>query len=359
MKDNRNNGRENLKVFPKEKGRVAEWKPKLVEEIASLIDKYPTVAVIDMQNLPSKQLQRIRAKIKDKALIRMTRKKLIKRAIEACKKSSAKELIGYIKGMPAVMFSEVSAFELFDTLKQNMSDAPAKPGQQAPFDIIVPAGPTPFAPGPIISELSAAKIKASVREGKVVVVSDSIVARQGEKISDKAATILTRLRIHPMKIGINICVVLENDEIYTREILDIDKEQYIKDLVSAYQNAYKLALSVGILTAETVIPQLQRAHSEAKRLALVQNILADEVKEQVLAKAGSHAEKLKESLPEVKEEIKAEEKIEEPKKEEIEEKALKEEPEIEEKKVEEVKEKESKSPESKEELEEGKTQEVK
>lgn len=308
--------------------KIAQWKLEIVEEIAGLIDKYPTVAIIDMQNLSSKQLQAIRAKIKDKALIRMTRKRLIKRALEACKKSEAKELLTHIKGMPAIMFSETSAFELFDTLKQNMSEAPAKAGQEAPFDIIVPAGPTPFAPGPIISELGAAKIKASIQEGKVVVVSDSVVAREGEAISESAASILNRLGIHPMKIGITIRAILENSEIYTREVLDIDKDKYVNDLLLAHQNAYKLAVSLGILTKETVIPQLRKAHSEAKHLALSQNILADEVKEQVLAKVESQVEHLKESLPEVKEE-----KSEEPKEEVKEEKT--EEPKVEEKKEEE------------------------
>ncbi len=291
----------------------AAWKPKIVQEIVQNIEKYPTIAVIDMMYLPSKQLQIIRAKIKDHALIIMTRKRLIKHALENCKKPSVNQLLEYITGMPALLFSDMNAFELFAVLKANMSDAPIKAGQEAPYDLIVPAGPTPFAPGPIISELGAAKIKASIQGGKVVVVHDSTVAKAGEQVSEAAAGILTRLGVHPMKIGINIQAVLEKEDIYTKAVLDIDSEQFTQDLLLAHQNAFKLALGLGILTKETVIPQIQKAYLEAKQLAISQNILADEVKNQVLAKVNAQVEHLRESLPEAKVEA---EKSAEPKSEE-------------------------------------------
>lgn len=279
---------------------IAEWKPRKVEEIASLINEYPTVAAIDMQNLPARQLQTIRAKIRDKARIEMTKKSLIKQALESCEKPAAKELAQYIFGMPAILFSKADAFELFSLLKQNMSEAPAKAGQKAPEDIVIPAGPTSFPAGPIISELGEAKIKATIKEGKVVILNDAVIAEKGSEISAVTAGILTRFGIRPMKIGLNIVAALEGDSVYSRDVLDIDINQYKENLLLAHQNAFKLAVGVGILTKETVVFQLQKAYLEAKALAVSQNMLADGVKEQVLSKVAAQVEQLKKNLPEVK-----------------------------------------------------------
>ena len=48
-----------------------------------------------------------------------------------------------------------------------MTPAPAKEGQLAPFDIVVPKGPTPFGPGPIIGELQKIGLPAAIEAGKI------------------------------------------------------------------------------------------------------------------------------------------------------------------------------------------------
>ena len=47
---------------------------------------------------------------------------------------------------------------------------------------MIPAGPTPFAPGPIIGELGMLKIKAGIEAGKVVIKEDAHVAKKGDVI---------------------------------------------------------------------------------------------------------------------------------------------------------------------------------
>ena len=44
-------------------------------------------------------------------------------------------------------------------LEKSKSNAPAKPGQTAPSDLVLPAGETPFTPGPMIGELGQLGIK--------------------------------------------------------------------------------------------------------------------------------------------------------------------------------------------------------
>jgi large subunit ribosomal protein L10 len=281
----------------KPKAHVQQWKKDMVTQIAQELPKYETIAIINLENLPSRQSQLIRAKVKEHAKIIVTRKSLIKLAIEKTGKTDLKQLEEHMTGMPALILTNKNAFDLFQLLKANMSSAPAKTGQTAPEDIWVKAGPTPFAPGPIIGDLGAANIVAGIDGGKVVVKKDSLVVKEGDKVPAAAAAILSRLDIKPMRIGLNLIAASENGQIFMRKVLNIDVDQYVEDLKTAILNAKKLALGANILTAETVSIKLQEAHMDAKKLAIGAEILCDETKEYLIKKAEAQASALKEKVP--------------------------------------------------------------
>jgi large subunit ribosomal protein L10 len=297
-------------AMDKPKAHVQQWKKDMVTKIAQELPKYETVAIINLENLPSRQSQLIRAKVKEHAKIIVTRKSLIKLAIEKSGKSDMKQLEEHMTGMPALILTNKNAFELFQLLKANMSSAPAKTGQTAPEDIWVKAGPTPFAPGPIIGDLGAANIVAGIDGGKVVVKKDSLVVKEGEKVPAAAAAILSRLDIKPMRIGLNLIAASEGGQIFMRKVLNIDVEQVVEDLKTAILNTKKLALGANILTAETAPIKLQEAHMNAKKLAIGAEILCDETKEYLLKKADAQATALKDKVPETPV---VKEKVEEPK----------------------------------------------
>ncbi len=285
---------------------VQPWKKELVASISKELGNYSTIAVINLENLPSRQSQLIRSKIQENAKILITKKRLFKLAIDKAGNDKLKQLKEYLIGMPALILTNKNAFELFKILKENMTSAPAKTGQTAPEDIWVKAGPTPFAPGPIIGELGLANIVAGIANGKVIIKKDSLVVKEGEKVPAAAAGILARLNITPMKIGLNLVAAIENGELFERKILNIDIEEYTEDLKTAIINAKKLAIGANILTAETVSIKLQEAHLDAKKLAIGAEILCDDTKELLIRKAEAQAKALKSKVPETTEEIKEE-----------------------------------------------------
>ena len=280
------------------KTEPAAWKTKEVKELKKLIDSYGTIAIINMENLPSKQLQNIRSSLKDKVLIKMGKKSLIERALKVAKNKEVQKLTQYLKGMPALLLSEIDSFEVYQVLKKSQTSAPIKAGQRAPNEIILPEGPTPFTPGPIIGQLGTLGIKSGVEAGKIIIKESSKVASEGDEVSQELAEILTRLNIHPMKIGINVVVACDHGIIYEKKVLDVDVEQYISQLSEAHTNSLKLALELGILTSETVKLLLVKAHQNAKALALEKNIITSETTAQILAKAESTATKLKSMIKE-------------------------------------------------------------
>jgi len=276
------------------KSKVADWKKELVGSLSKEITSSKTVAVLNMSDLPSKQLQKIRENVGDKVTLRMARKTLLTLALNASGRKSAAELVEHLEdGMPALLLSELDSFELWQLLKDNMSESPAKPGQKAPFDIVIPAGPTSFAPGPILGELGDVGIKAGINAGKIEIKEDSLVVKEGEEIGEKLAAILSRLDIRPMKMGLNLIVSLEDRTLFMRKTLDVDSEEFSENIKQLHSDAVKLAYGVGIINNETAQLLVQKAETESMKLAYSQSILTDKVKELLLAKANAEATKLK------------------------------------------------------------------
>ena len=273
---------------------VSDYKKKTVKEFSDLIKEYPIVGALDMENLSALQLQKMRQQLRGKVLIKMTKRRLLKYAFDAIKKDkkNIEQLVPHLKGMPAVLFTKENPFSLYKKIEKSKSKAPAKPGQKAPNDIVVPAGPTPFAPGPIISELGSVKIKAGIDKGKVVIKEDSLVAKEGDVINDTLASVLSRLGITPMEVGLNLTAVYEDGDIYTKDVLAIDEEEYVNNVAKAHSWSLNLAVFAGIPSKDTIELLLAKAFNDSKALALSENILADIVVEQLVGKAEAGAKSL-------------------------------------------------------------------
>jgi len=277
------------------KPKVADYKKKIVSELVKLFEKYPIIASVDLENLPAKQLQKMKAQLRGKVEIFMTKRRLMNFAIDKVKdkKKNIEALKEHLVGMPALLFTSENPFLLFKTLKKSKSPAPAKAGQKAPKEIIVPAGPTSFAPGPIIGELGNVGIKAGVEQGKIVIKEDAVVAKEGDTITEALASILTRLNIMPMEIGLNLVSVYEKSVFYGRSVLDIDEEKFMADLNQAAAWGTNLAVEIAYPTKEILPLLIQKTFRESKSLALEAGILAKEFVQDILAKAERQANALK------------------------------------------------------------------
>ncbi|MCD6381944.1 MAG: 50S ribosomal protein L10, partial [Candidatus Aenigmarchaeota archaeon] len=96
-------------------------KPKVVDELAALIEKYPVVGVIDIYMLPAKQMQKIKQDLRDRIKVRVAKKSMIKRALEKVKdkKKGVEKLLDKIEGQPALILTDMNPFKLFKILEKN------------------------------------------------------------------------------------------------------------------------------------------------------------------------------------------------------------------------------------------------
>src|SRR3989344_4547465 len=257
---------------------TSEKKKKEVESIKKLMLKYRVISIGDITSLPSRQFQSMRAKLKDKVVIKVTKKRLVQRAIESLKEKDLKPLEKYLENIiPVLLFTDEDPFKLYKLLKKSKSRVAAKPGQMAPSDIVVNAGPTNFPPGPIIGELGQVGIVASVEAGKIAIKKDTTIVKEGHVINDKQASVLAKLGIEPMEIGLNLRGVYDNGILYDKSSLDFDEEQLLNDIKLAHRNALGLALKAGYITKETIKLMISKASSQARALESKLDLKFEEV----------------------------------------------------------------------------------
>ena len=266
---------------------VATWKKDLVEELVQDMREYPVVAVVDMHGIPGQQVQSMRAGLRAHAKLKMTKNKLMLLAIEEAAKEKP-EILGLkdsVHGQCAIVTTDIDPFKLFKKLEATMTAAPAKEGQLAPYDIVVPKGPTPFGPGPIIGELQKIGLPAAIDAGKIVIKKDTTLVKEGEPIPGPVAAMLPKLEILPMVVGMDLRAAYEDGVIYGRDVLDIPEDYYATMFATAAHNALALGVSIAFPTKETIVPLIAKAFRESMGLSIEAAIPTKENIDRLLAKA--------------------------------------------------------------------------
>lgn len=266
---------------------VLEYKKKNVEDLANLVRQYPIIGLANMANLPAPQLQAMKKEMMGKVELFMTKKRLMKIVFDNLKdeKKNIQELANCFEGMPALLFTNDNPFKLSKLLQKSKTNAPAKAGQIAPQDIIITKGPTPFAPGPIISELGSIGLKVGVEGGKVAIKEDAVVARKGEKIRAKVAEVLARLDIKPMQVGLGLVAAYEDGIIYKKDALDIDEKEFSNKISTAAREAFNLAFNIIYTTKDNIKLFITKAFNDARALGISQEIFDGGIIQELLGKA--------------------------------------------------------------------------
>lgn len=263
---------------------IPQWKKDEVEDIKKLISAYSSIGIVGVHGIPSNQLQLMRKNLRSIANIKMCRNNFVDRAL-AESSDDIKKMNKYIVDQTALLFTNENPFKLYKLLDEGKTSAPIKAGGIAPKEIVVQQGPTSFPPGPIVGELQGVGIPAGIEGGKVVIRETKTVAKKGDVVDAKLASILSRLEIHPVELGLDLRVVYEKGIIYESTVLAIDETKYVSDLASAVQRAFNLSVNAAYPTKATIGTLLAKAASQSKNLAINAEIIIPAVMDVLLAKA--------------------------------------------------------------------------
>ncbi|MFA4960568.1 MAG: 50S ribosomal protein L10 [Candidatus Pacearchaeota archaeon] len=251
------------------KTHVSEVKKKKVRDLAELMKK-KTVMIVSVKGIPSAQFQDIKKKLRSRAKIQVAKKSLIDFALDHSGNKELHHLVPFVEDNTALLFSDEDAFEISAILSEEKSPSKAKAGQEAPENLIVPAGPTELAPGPDISALSAVGLQPKVEGGKIAIMKEKILCNKGEIISAQKASILAKLNIVPFKIGLEPIAAYMEGKVYSD--VKVDKQAMIKEVEEKFGRALPFAVEIGYVTGDTIDFLLGKASLHEKAIKSLINV---------------------------------------------------------------------------------------
>lgn len=241
-------------------------KKENITELAGLAKKSNTLMIVSIKNLPSSQFQAIKKKLRDNATIKVSKKSIMERAIDSIEKGTIKNFKKYLKEDQAFIFSTLNPFELSAILSRNKSMSRAKVGQVVNDEVAIEAGGTDLAPGPIISELNGLGLKFSIEDGKISIRERKVILKPGDKVSEQAASIMGKLDIKPVAVGLEPIVAYDAKEDKIFENIKIDQDKTINDLKTSSGKALAFAVKLAYACKDTISLLLAKANSHEQAL---------------------------------------------------------------------------------------------
>jgi len=253
-------------VIPK----VAPWKKDTVSELKDLISGEGTIAVIDIHGVPASAMLGMRENLRPSMGIQVAKKRLMRRAWEESgyAEDNLEKLFDGAVQPALVMTENMNSFELFKELKKTEAGRAAKPGDVAPQDIVVEKQDTGMAPGPVVGELNSVNIPAKIMGGSVHIQKTVTVLKEGEVFEGDLGMLLSKIGVNPIVTGLRLCGTLEDGTVFSPKILDIDEEQFEKDIIGTIAGAFNLACNISWFTTQTMPTLLAKASSEALSVAI-------------------------------------------------------------------------------------------
>jgi len=273
------------------RSHTAKWKHKELADLQGLFAGSNVVAVAELDRFPAGLFARIRKKLAGKATIRVTKTRI---AMKALAESKFKDcgIDKHIQGSIGLIFTEMDPFELYLNIKKSKGKTFAKPGMIAEADIIVPEGDTGLPPGPDLTDLKNAGIKVKLQGASIKVAEDCVIVKAGEPVSENAAKALSKLDIKSVEIGLKLTGVVEGNELFEASVLDIDADQFLVDLLNAFNNTLNLSVEIAFPTKQNITILVAKSYRNSKEVAIEAGYLCNATSADILGKVKRQADAL-------------------------------------------------------------------
>ncbi len=263
----------------------------LYQELQELPGTYDVIALSKMSKVRATQLMTIRKKFRNEIKIRVIKNRIAQRAFEKLSNRPGLDYLSKeLEGQCALLFTNISPFKLNLIFAKNKVFLPAKGGDIATKDIVIPAGNTGISPGPVLSEFKEANVSTKIDQGTIWVGKDTVVVRSGSTISQKLASLMSKLNIKPIEAGISISLAIAEGLVLKENDLKINLAEYREELTRSFHEAVSLAIETSYPTVETITHLLVRAYQNATALATDSGYLSPDSVQFVLVRANTNAQ---------------------------------------------------------------------
>jgi large subunit ribosomal protein LP0 len=289
---------------------TAARKQQYFGKLIKLLDEYPKMLIVGIDNVGSNQLHKVRQELRGKAVVLMGKNTMIRKAIKGHieNNKSLEILLPLIKGNVGFVFAKDDLASIKKIVLANKISAPAKAGTIAPNDVVVPKGQTALEPTHT-AFFQALNIQTKINKGAIEIINDVPLIKNGQKVGNSEAALLLKLDIKPFQYGLVIKNVYDSGNLYDPSVLDMTDDDIVAKFKQGVKNLACVSLAIGVPTVASLPHSLVRGYKNILSVALATDFSIRQT--EALKKAAASAP-AKSAAPAAKTEAKKEE----PKKEE-------------------------------------------
>lgn len=264
-------------------GATRAQKELYFTKLKELLVKYPSIFIVNVDNVGSNQMHQIRTALRGKGVVLMGKNTMVRRALRNILTESPQfeRLLPNVKGNIGFVFTSGDLKDVREIIVANKVKAPARAGAVAPVDVVVPAGNTGMEPGKT-SFFQALQIPTKIARGTIEIVSDIKVVVKGNKVGPSEATLLNMLNISPFTYGMTVSMIYDNGTVFPPHVLDIEESELIDRFMTGIKTIACISLALSYPTIVSVSHSLVNAYKNLLAIAIETDYsfpAADKIKE--------------------------------------------------------------------------------
>jgi len=238
-------------------------------KLKELIAKYPSIFLVNVDNVGSNQMHQIRLALRGRGVVLMGKNTMVRRALRSILSDfpQLERLLPHVKGNIGFVFTDGDLKEIREVIIANKVAAPARAGALAPKDVTVPAGNTGMEPGKT-SFFQALGIPTKIARGTIEIVSDVRVVQAGTRVGPSEATLLNMLNISPFTYGMTVVQIFDSGNVFPPSVLDIDSQELIDRFLSGIKAIAAISLALNYPTIVSITHSLVNAYKNVLAISL-------------------------------------------------------------------------------------------
>jgi len=230
-------------------------------KLKELISKYPSIFIVNVDNVSSNQMHQIRVALRGKGVVLMGKNTMVRRALRTILADNPQfeRLLPHVRGNIGFVFTADDLKEIREIIVANKIAAPARAGAYAPKDVFVPAGNTGMEPGKT-SFFQALGIPTKIARGTIEISSEVQVVTAGSRVGPSEATLLNMLNISPFTYGMTVVQIFDAGNAFDPSVLDIDEKVLIDRFMSGIQSIAAISLAINYPTIVSAMHSLVNSY---------------------------------------------------------------------------------------------------
>ena len=209
------------------------------ERFNYLFSEYSRIVLVNTENIGSNQFKKCRKALGKDSILILGKNKIIKKVLKEHIKDNQdlSNLLPRLSGNIGFIFTKTELLIVKQILNENQVPAPAKTGQCAPSDVIIPPGITNITPDGTVF-FQALNIPTKISKGLVEIQNPVKIITKGQIIGNSEVVLLQKLNIIPFSHRFEIKLIFDNNLCIDPKILEISMND-IEERVEQTQSNLK------------------------------------------------------------------------------------------------------------------------